>query len=924
MAKLDDGLTFFGWVQPPDVPPDPTGEEWRGLPGEPGQDGATGPAGPSGGYVPITLTYTATAGQTVLNLTTLDMAGSTYTLSTINHELLDVYVNGVRLASSPSTGGAGDWSVDYPTSMVTLTAPLKADDLVQITVAMPTSQEFILSTYLPIAGGTMLGPLNYIATGSTTARSMQDRAAVVANVLDFGADPTGFADSTAAIRAAIATGRNVWLPAGAYRVTGRLNLGSLTKAQAIYGDGSGTTLLIDATFDPAVGDGVIVLPDNNQNTARASVSNLVFHFAQPDDVVTTATAMTAAGTNTITVASAAGILVGMAVLNWTHTTSIQTATLNTSRTVAVVSSIAGNVITLDRNIAAPGVSISDEIHFAATRAMFKSLAAGGTATPGGTGIQYPWAIYATLNAASVLITDVRIIGAWNGVYVRGSAFQIHRLDVGAFNVGLDLDNCANFPSLIDYRFWSWGYGPRDPHVQTGAALLNVYYDGGAIAANIGKAEGLAATNFQSWAGQLNLTAGWKFGQFDNLSLDGNNANLNITSTVNAGWVKISNFYSSKGQHTIGDQMVVAPTMPNFTVLIDNLQLGGASTTYRGITQSNGRLTIVGAILWHGLAATRSFIELSGGDLQLSNAQLDASAARTDTYIHTSGGAIQLSDCAFVAAAGAGGKGIVIDADNPLNFITDIVWNGWGQTFPAGSASTNPLNMTRTSAAFSVPVTMLTTYGSQLKLGAAAQAGRVDFARGDDGSFLGWVGMATAVSRDVGMANGSGNPVVFLDAANTGGRVSLRVNAAERLAVVDGGVVLGSNTGSVPFIVGINAAINTVRRFQFQSAGVVRFEMILANNETGSGNVGADFRIGRYDDAGTLLGNPVLINRSTGAITFDAANIAIGSSGPTIRSGTGAATGTQPKGSIWMRTDGAAGSTLYVTQGGGVWAPVAGV
>jgi hypothetical protein len=339
---------------------------------------------------------------------------------------------------------------------------------------------------------------------------------------------------------------------------------------------------------------------------------------------------------------------------------------------------------------------------------------------------------------------------------------------------------------------------------------------------------LAATNFQSWAGQLNLTAGWKFGQFDNLSLDGNNANLNITSAVNAGWVKISNFYSSKGQHTIGDQMVVAPTMPNFTVLIDNLQLGGASNTYRGVTQSNGRLTIVGAILWHGLAATRSFIELSGGDLQLSNAQLDASAARTDTYIHTSGGAIQLSDCVFVAAAGAGGKGIVIDADNPLNFITDIVWNGWGQTFPVGAASTNPLSLTRANATFSVP------------------------------------------------------------------------------------------------IVGINAAINGVRRFQFQSAGVVRFEIILANNETGSGNVGADFRIGRYDDAGALLGNPVLISRATGAVTFEAANLAIGPSGPTIRSGTGAATGTHPSGSLWMRSDGAVGSRLYVSQGGGTWTPVAGV
>jgi len=53
-------------------------------------------------------------------------------------------------------------------------------------------------------------------------------------------------------------------------------------------------------------------------------------------------------------------------------------------------------------------------------------------------------------------------------------------------------------------------------------------------------------------------------------------------------------------------------------------------------------------------------------------------------------------------------------------------------------------------------------------------------------------------------------------------------------------------------------------------------------------------------------------------------LTINAAGPTIRSGTGAATGTQPKGSLWLRTDGAAGSTLYVTQGGGTWAAVAGV
>jgi hypothetical protein len=50
----------------------------------------------------------------------------------------------------------------------------------------------------------------------------------------------------------------------------------------------------------------------------------------------------------------------------------------------------------------------------------------------------------------------------------------------------------------------------------------------------------------------------------------------------------------------------------------------------------------------------------------------------------------------------------------------------------------------------------------------------------------------------------------------------------------------------------------------------------------------------------------------------------GASGPTWTSGTGVPASTQPKGSLYSRTSGAVGSTLYVSQGAGTWNPVAGV
>jgi hypothetical protein len=55
-----------------------------------------------------------------------------------------------------------------------------------------------------------------LATGSTTARTLENRFAEVVNVLDFGADPTGLIDSAPAIRSAIASNRTILIPSGTY------------------------------------------------------------------------------------------------------------------------------------------------------------------------------------------------------------------------------------------------------------------------------------------------------------------------------------------------------------------------------------------------------------------------------------------------------------------------------------------------------------------------------------------------------------------------------------------------------------------------------------------------------------------------------------------------------------------------------------
>lgn len=80
--------------------------------------------------------------------------------------------------------------------------------------------------------------------------------------------------------------------------------------------------------------------------------------------------------------------------------------------------------------------------------------------------------------------------------------------------------------------------------------------------------------------------------------------------------------------------------------------------------------------------------------------------------------------------------------------------------------------------------------------------------------------------------------------------------------------------------------------------------------------------------GTTITNAWAIHVVTGNSLFGgtvtATEFVLGTTGPTWSVGTGVPSGTKPKGSVFSRTDGGVGSTLYVSQGGGTWNAVAGV
>jgi hypothetical protein len=137
------------------------------------------------------------------------------------------------------------------------------------------------SGQLAAYANTTINPNNALvtATGSTTPRTLANRASDVTNVLDFGADPTGVVNSAPAIQAAInyvisLGNRNlvqgspsgiVFLPPGTYKVNTSINFGTTTAPinVGIWVKGAGRSTVV-------LGNGMATTPTFIMHTKTAS------------------------------------------------------------------------------------------------------------------------------------------------------------------------------------------------------------------------------------------------------------------------------------------------------------------------------------------------------------------------------------------------------------------------------------------------------------------------------------------------------------------------------------------------------------------------------------------------------------------------------------------------------------------------------
>jgi hypothetical protein len=119
------------------------------------------------------------------------------------------------------------------------------------------------------------------------------------------------------------------------------------------------------------------------------------------------------------------------------------------------------------------------------------------------------------------------------------------------------------------------------------------------------------------------------------------------------------------------------------------------------------------------------------------------------------------------------------------------------------------------------------------------------------------GLSLAVTRD---AQGPATSVMKVNG----------VGATAYSATPDAGTYLILNKGVGSFPNQILGARN----------GVLRWHMGLGNNAAESGaNVGSDFTLNRYNDAGTLVDSPITINRATGIVTISSLNVLGGFTAP---------------------------------------------
>jgi hypothetical protein len=193
---------------------------------------------------------TATAGQTVFDLSTINYTPGTNSLT--------VYIDGVNQY-------VGDSYLETDSDTVTFTSGVHVGGEVKFTTAVQTTtgavDASIVSYEPPFTGG--------------VATNVEAKLAQYVSVKDFGAVGDGVTDDTAAFVAAVAASLAIWVPEGDYKTTAPIQL---RPGQHIFGVNGGEFNNGSVITNAVVGSGIFTMVQNTtfsfQEIDGATIENL--------------------------------------------------------------------------------------------------------------------------------------------------------------------------------------------------------------------------------------------------------------------------------------------------------------------------------------------------------------------------------------------------------------------------------------------------------------------------------------------------------------------------------------------------------------------------------------------------------------------------------------------------------------------------
>lgn len=318
------------------------------------------------------------------------------------------------------------------------------------------------------------------------------------------------------------------------------------------------------------------------------------------------------------------------------------------------------------------------------------------------------------------------------------------------------------------------------------------------------------------------------------------------------------------------------------------------------------------------------------DATSANGAILSIRAQNATGATNNGGNLLLSSGATVG--GTAGS-ISLQIGNSSNLTTTLGLLSW-----ASGLTTPTINQTSTSTNSATGNTL--TIQSQNATGTTSTGGALNLTSGTGTTTAGSINIQTGGTTKLTIS-----PTSF---TQSGGAVSLTGNAASSFTTSSGSLTLSGATSIILNNNGVQqlsltsaslqwaTGITTPTINQATSAGAGTSFTVKAQSAGGSNNNGGNLVLESGAKTGTGFDGYVLLQTGTSNTTqafvssaltgtMSAGGLGIGSTpgtSPTISSGTGIPTTTQPNGSLFMRSDGSSSTGLYTMQSG-AWSAIGG-